>query len=66
MAKRGRSGLVKAVVPLKWRGKCAGGWGEGKGARKTATADGKKGPEWSCKGGGSLEVARKMCWGLGR
>eukprot|EP00977_Amphora_coffeiformis_P016113 scaffold4897_cov115-Amphora_coffeaeformis.AAC.1 len=30
------------------------------------TADGEKGPQRSCKGGGSLEVARKMCRGLGR
>eukprot|EP00977_Amphora_coffeiformis_P026559 scaffold27769_cov176-Amphora_coffeaeformis.AAC.10 len=29
----GRRGLAKAVVPLEWRGKWAGGWGEGKGAR---------------------------------
>eukprot|EP00977_Amphora_coffeiformis_P021848 scaffold10021_cov146-Amphora_coffeaeformis.AAC.1 len=36
----GRRGLAKAVVPLKWRGKWARGWGEGKGARgNTATAE---------------------------
>eukprot|EP00977_Amphora_coffeiformis_P012441 scaffold3075_cov134-Amphora_coffeaeformis.AAC.8 len=69
MAKRGRRGLAKAVVPLKWRGRWARGWGEGKGARgnmATAEADGEKGPERSCKGGGSPGMARKMGRGLGR
>eukprot|EP00977_Amphora_coffeiformis_P020127 scaffold7889_cov127-Amphora_coffeaeformis.AAC.1 len=43
----GRRGVAKAVVPLKWREKWAGGWGEGKGARgntatRRRTADGEK------------------------
>eukprot|EP00977_Amphora_coffeiformis_P028099 scaffold34694_cov253-Amphora_coffeaeformis.AAC.1 len=40
----GRRGHAKAVVPLKWRGKWAGGWEVGKGARgNTATTDGERG-----------------------